>query len=64
MKPEQEIYRHVISKLSCDPSRILFFDDNSVNVEAARRAGMDAFHVSGFEDVKRKLLDTGIIETC
>jgi len=61
MKPDPEAYRHVISEMACEPSRILFFDDNRVNVEAARRAGMDAFHVSGFADVKRKLLDIGII---
>jgi len=48
--------------LSCEPSRILFFDDSRINVEAARNAGMDAIQVSGFADVKQKLFEIGIIE--
>ncbi|HEY8349365.1 MAG TPA: HAD family phosphatase [Clostridia bacterium] len=62
MKPDPEIYRYAISKLSCEPSRILFFDDSRINVEAARNAGIDAIQVSGFADVKQKLFEIGIIE--
>ena len=61
MKPDAEAFRFVIEKLGCEPGRILFFDDNLPNVEAARSAGMQAEHVRDFDDLKLRLLELGII---
>jgi glucose-1-phosphatase len=45
MKPDPEIFRHVISQLKTDPENIAFFDDGRANVEAAKHAGIQAFQV-------------------
>lgn len=61
MKPDMEAFTYVIGKLACEPGKILFFDDNLPNVEAARRAGMQAELVKGFMDLKLRLLELEII---
>jgi putative hydrolase of the HAD superfamily len=43
-KPDPAIYKHVIEKLGEDPSELLFIDDFSENIEAAREAGINAIH--------------------
>jgi len=43
-KPDPAIYKHVIDKLGQDPSELLFIDDFSENIEAAREAGINAIH--------------------
>jgi len=44
VKPEPEIYRLCLNKLSVDPHRCIFLDDVLQNVEAARALGIHAFH--------------------
>lgn len=44
-KPQPEIYALVESRMNLLPEQILFFDDHAVNVEAARRAGWQAYTV-------------------
>ena len=55
LKPDLETYAHVIEKLGCTPSEIGFFDDNEVNVQGGINAGMRAYKVSGFKDLREKL---------
>lgn len=40
VKPDREIFRRVAGELALAPERILFIDDNRINVEGARRAGL------------------------
>jgi putative hydrolase of the HAD superfamily len=63
LKPEPGIYWHVLKTLNTKPGRILFLDDNGDNVEGARRIGIDAHQVTGFEQLKQFLLARGIIGT-
>ena len=42
VKPDAAIYRHHADTYGLDPAKTLFFDDNPVNVEAARKAGWQA----------------------
>lgn len=51
MKPFPEIFEYVIKKLNCKPSDILFFDDSRINVEAAKRLGINAFVVTSPQDI-------------
>ena len=60
-KPEPGIYQHVITELGMDPERILFLDDNSGNVAAARLLGIEGHCVQGFGQLKKFLLAQGII---
>lgn len=55
VKPDREVFEYVIADLATPPSRIAFFDDTAVNVEAALRAGLTAFEVDGFGALKKQL---------
>jgi len=43
VKPEEKMYRLLLSKLDCEPAELVFFDDREANVEAARVLGIQAF---------------------
>ena len=42
IKPDPAIYHLCLQQLECEPQRVLFFDDRSRNVQAARQIGMEA----------------------
>lgn len=46
MKPEREIYDHLIRRFCLDPARTLFIDDSIANIEAALDAGWQAICVN------------------
>ena len=41
MKPQAEIFEHVVSALGVEPKECLLVDDREANVQGARRAGLD-----------------------
>lgn len=45
LKPERQIFETLLGSFKLVPERTLFLDDTQANVEAARKAGMHAFHV-------------------
>jgi glucose-1-phosphatase len=47
VKPDREIYERVIKRLPVPPSNVLFLDDNPLNVEGARAAGLRAEQADG-----------------
>ena len=55
VKPDREIYEHVIRDLDVPPRRIAFFDDTPVNVEAAREVGISAYEVDGIAELEAQL---------
>lgn len=61
VKPDADIFRHVVSELACDPGEILFFDDNTLNVEAARSAGLDAHKTVGVAPARTLLQQRGLL---
>jgi HAD superfamily hydrolase (TIGR01509 family) len=62
IKPDSEAFEHVVESLGCLPGQVLFFDDNSLNVDAAQRCGMHAIRVLGAAEAERVLTDLGIID--
>jgi len=52
IKPERDIYETLIAKLGCRPEEIVFFDDLAVNVEGARKAGIQAYLWTGLEEAQ------------
>ena len=42
LKPNPDIYQHLIDQFGCDPARTLFIDDNFSNIEACLYAGWQA----------------------
>lgn len=61
VKPDREIFEHVIRDLDVPPHRIAFFDDTPVNVEGAREAGIEAGRVEGFPDLEARLHLLGVL---
>ncbi|MBM6549638.1 HAD family hydrolase [Marinomonas ostreistagni] len=61
VKPELSLFEHVIAKLGVAPNEILFIDDNQINVEAARQAGMQAEWGKGIQCAQEILLTYGVI---
>ncbi|MBC8022407.1 MAG: HAD family phosphatase [Burkholderiales bacterium] len=51
-KPDAASFELIAREIGVAPSRILFFDDTLANVEGARRAGLQAVHVRGPDDVR------------
>ena len=62
MKPDPRAYGHVVNETGIEPHRILFLDDRGLNVEQARKAGMQAFRTVGIEQVRRRLSLMGLVE--
>lgn len=44
-KPDIEIYQHVIENNKLVPHQTLFLDDNIENLEGAKKAGIQTFHI-------------------
>jgi putative hydrolase of the HAD superfamily len=47
LKPDAEVFAHVVEALACEPAEILFLDDQPLNVEAGRASGLQAIRVDG-----------------
>lgn len=58
MKPDERIYQHLATTYGLDPAECLFVDDVAVNVEGARRAGMQGLVYTGSMDDVFSLLET------
>lgn len=54
-KPDPKAYEVAIEALGVPAGEITFVDDRSVNVEAAREAGMNAIHFTTLDALKQEL---------
>lgn len=61
MKPEKQIYQELIKESRSEPGQILYFDDDSDNVTAARKLGIQSFVCQNFENLEKKLNDLDVI---
>lgn len=61
LKPDSEVFEHVIDYLKCEPASVLFMDDNRLNVDAARSVGMCAQETKGVSGAEQVLLEYGVI---
>jgi putative hydrolase of the HAD superfamily len=43
IKPEEPIYRLLLSRLGCEPAELVFFDDMPINIDMARSLGIQGF---------------------
>jgi glucose-1-phosphatase len=64
IKPDAEVFEHVLEALDCQASQVLFLDDNALNIEAARKIGMRAQLVRGVKEAQLSLQQAGIITAC
>jgi glucose-1-phosphatase len=63
VKPDAAIFEAVADRLPVPRQRVLFLDDNAVNVEAAMTAGFAARHVRGIEAARDALVVAGVLGT-
>jgi putative hydrolase of the HAD superfamily len=52
LKPDADYFEHVLAALGTTAERVLFVDDNPINVEAAARLGIVARRVAGPGDAR------------
>jgi len=55
LKPDADYFEHVLESLGMPAHRVLFVDDNAINVEGAARVGIVARQVAGPADVRKTL---------
>lgn len=58
-KPNPKIFHHVVEKLNCKPSEILFIDDSLSHVQAAKELGMKVCHYNSLGDLEKTRKDIG-----
>ena len=60
-KPDEATFSFVADQLECAPNKILFIDDNRLNVAGAQAAGMQAERAFGGEAVRAVLHSKGLL---
>ncbi|MFT7601415.1 MAG: HAD superfamily hydrolase (TIGR01509 family) [Acidimicrobiales bacterium] len=60
-KPDDGIFEHVIADLGCASEAVVFLDDNQLNVDAARRLGIEAHLTKGVEEARGVLAAVGLL---
>jgi HAD superfamily hydrolase (TIGR01509 family) len=61
VKPDPEVFAHVCGALGLPPGRILFLDDNALNVDRARSVGLAGAVVRGTAEARTALVDHGVL---
>ena len=61
VKPDREIFDRTAQLLDRPRDRVLFLDDNAINVEGARAAGFHAMRAVGVDDARRCLMAAGLL---
>lgn len=61
VKPQQEIYKHILNKFNLKAEECIFIDDSTLNVEGAVYAGMKGIVFHGdYQEVRDKLIENGV----
>ena len=61
VKPDPEIFHHMIEELNLPPQHILFLDDNQINVDAGSQAGLSSHLARGIDEARCILEKTNCI---
>jgi len=59
-KPDPAIYLYILEKLGTQAGATLFLDDKQVNLDAARKLGMQAILFSTVEQLRQDLIASGL----
>jgi len=60
VKPEEAIYKKLLSMLGVEADELVFFDDKAENIAGARAVGMKAILWKNVEDARRELISLGV----
>ena len=61
LKPDAEYFEHVLAELDVPAARVLFIDDNAINVDAAAKLGMHTRRVVGVDGARQAFVDLGLL---
>jgi len=61
VKPDSEVFDHIVTDLGCTPGEIVYFDDNQMNVDAAIAAGLVAAVTKNPADCRSELVRLGLL---
>ena len=61
IKPNPDIFQHVLNVANIDPETCLFVDDIEENVLAAKNLGFKVLHLTKFDQLDQTLIELGII---
>jgi len=61
LKPDRQVFDYVVRATGVAPSRLLFLDDNALNIESARAAGLEAVLVRGTDEARRAVTAVGLL---
>jgi putative hydrolase of the HAD superfamily len=62
LKPDRRAFDCVAAKVDPPPDRVLFLDDNAVNVDGAIAAGFLGSRVAGISEARRALVAAGVLQ--
>jgi len=62
IKPDAAAFEHVLQTLECTAAEVAFFDDNAVNVAAARSLGLQARQVRGLAETRQALIELAVLD--
>ncbi|MEX0601374.1 MAG: HAD family phosphatase [Rhodothermales bacterium] len=60
IKPNEEIYHHLVDTFDLSPSSTVFIDDSAANIETARALGFAGIHFTGADRLRSDLKKLGI----
>lgn len=61
VKPDERIYRILMSRYSIDPRKAVYIDDSDDNVKTAQRLGFTGIHYTTPEDLRKRLQRLNLI---
>lgn len=62
LKPDREIFERVVARLGLPAADVVLLDDNQINVDGARNAGLAAYRVKGPAELATRLRELGLVE--
>jgi len=63
VKPDIAAFTHVADLLQVPAGRVLFLDDNAMNVAGAAAAGFQAARAAGVEEARQRLVEAAVLGT-
>jgi putative hydrolase of the HAD superfamily len=61
LKPDAEYFEHVLDAVGAPAARVLFIDDNAINVDAAARVGLVTRRVLGVDGARGAFRELGLL---
>ena len=55
-KPDTSFYEYILNKYNLKPHELLFIDDSQMNVDSAKRLGINTIKINDGDDVYEKVV--------